>query len=92
MLWKAFPFYPFKEGNKYSNRTPEPNELEEGLEYIYELKKIFEIDKSQIFAIGKKAKSLLELDDSHCIRHPANDYKEEFGQQSEDRIVKYLNR
>lgn len=98
LLWNAFPFHPFKEGNKNSNRTPNRNEFEEGLEYIYELKDIFEIDNSQIFAVGKKAKSLLEqdrklqIDDSHCIRHPANDYKAEFGQQFEDKIVKYLNR
>ena len=98
LLWNAFPFHPFKEGNKNSNRTPNRNEIEEGLEYIYELKDIFEIDNSQIFAVGKKAKSLLEqdrklqIDDSHCIRHPANDYKTEFGQQFEDKIVKYLNR
>lgn len=92
LLWNAFPFHPFKEGNKDSNRTPKSSELRKGLKYINELKEIFKIDDSQIFAVGKKAKSLLELDDSHCIRHPANDYQEEFGQQFEDKIVKYLNR
>ena len=92
LLWNAFPFHPFKEGNEYSNRTPKSNELKEGIKYIKKLIEIFEIDDSQIFAVGKKAKSLLKLDDSHCIRHPANDYQKEFGQQFEDKIVKYLNR
>lgn len=98
LLWNAYPFHPFMAGNKYSNRTPELNELQKGIKYVIDLIKIFKIDKSQIFAVGKKAKSSLEqelklkLDDSHCIRHPANDYQEEFGQQFEDKIVKYLNR
>lgn len=98
LLWNVYPFHPFMAGNKYSNRTPKSSELRKGLKYINELKEIFKIDDSQIFAVGKKAKSSLEqelklkLDDSHCIRHPANDYQEEFGQQFEDKIVKYLNR
>lgn len=98
LLWNAFPFHPFKEGNEYSNRTPKSSELKEGLKYINELIEIFEINDSQIFAIGKKAKSSLlrglrGIGDSHCIRHPANDNKEEFRQQFELKIVKkYLNR
>ena len=93
LLWNAFPFHPFNEGNEYSNRTPKSSELKEGIQYINKLIEIFEIDNSQIFAVGNKAKALLKIkDNSQCIRHPANDYKEEFGQQFEDRIVKYLKR
>ena len=93
LLWNAYPFHPFMAGNKYSNRTPELNELQKGIKYVIDLIKIFKIDKSQIFAVGNKAKALLKIkDNSQCIRHPANDYKEEFGQQFEDRIVKYLKR
>ncbi len=89
LMWNVFPFHPYKEENMKSNRTPTSSELKEGLKYIDELKLIFGIDDSQIFAIGRKAKLLLELtDESHCIRHPANDYKKEFRTQFDLKIGK----
>lgn len=92
-MWNAFPFHPYKEGKKASNRTPTKSELEEGLKYIGALKMIFQINDSQVFAVGKKAKLLLGLtDDNHCIRHPANDYKGEFRPQFDSKIGKlYLH-
>lgn len=51
------------------------------------LKTIFQINDSQVFAVGKKAKLLLGLtEDNHCIRHPANDYKKEFRPQFDLKI------
>ena len=93
LMWNAFPFHPYKEGKKASNRTPTKSELEEGLKYIGALKMIFQINDSQVFAVGKKAKLLLGLtDDNHCIRHPANDYKGEFRPQFDSKIGKlYLH-
>ena len=55
--------------------------------YIDALKTIFQINDSQVFAVGKKAKLLLGLtEDNHCIRHPANDYKKEFRPQFDLKI------
>ena len=94
LMWNVFPFHPYKEGNRASNRTPTQKELMEGHKYIDALKIIYQIDDSQVFAIGKKAKLLLGLtDDNHCIRHPANDYKKEFRPQFDLKIGKlYLQR
>lgn len=87
LMWNVFPFHPYKEGKRASNRTPTQRELEEGLKYIDALKTIFQINDSQVFAVGKKAKLLLGLtEDNHCIRHPANDYKKEFRPQFDLKI------
>ena len=86
-MWNVFPFHPYKEGKRASNRTPTQRELEEGLKYIDALKTIFQNNDSQVFAVGKKAKLLLGLtEDNHCIRHPANDYKKEFRPQFDLKI------
>ena len=64
-------------------------ELQEGIQYVKALISIFTVDDSRIFAVGKKAKSALGLiDDSHYIRHPANDYKKEFQVQFDMKIGK----
>ena len=92
LMWNVFPFHPYKEGKRASNRTPTQRELEEGLKYIDALKTIFQINDSQVFAVGKKAKLLLGLtEDNHCIRHPANDYKKEFRPQFDLKIGHYLH-
>lgn len=89
----CFLFIHIRRGKRASNRTPTQSELEEGLKYIDALKTIFQINDSQVFAVGKKAKLLLGLtDDNHCIRHPANDYKKEFRPQFDLKIGElYLN-
>lgn len=87
LMWNAFPFHPYQEGNMVSNRTPTQSELEEGLQYLEALKSVFEIEDSRIFALGKKAKKMLRLiDDSHYIRHPANDFRQEFRPQFNHKI------
>ncbi len=88
LMWNIFPFHPYQAGNISSNRTPTQTELKEGLAYVRELISIFDIDSTQIFAIGKKAKLMLGLrDDSHYVRHPANDFKKEFYLQFEIKIA-----
>ena len=78
---------------KASNRTPTRSELKEGLRYLNELKSIFMITNSQVFALGKKAKEVLGLaSDSHYIRHPANDFKREFKPQFDQKIGKLYSR
>lgn len=87
LIWNVFPFHPYQAGNVASNRTPTQSELKQGIEYIQDLISIFNIDKTQIFTIGKKAKLMLDLkDDSCCIRHPANDFKKEFLSQFDSKI------
>lgn len=89
LMWNAFPFHPYQEGKKASNRTPTQSELKEGLWYLDALKSIFAIKDSQIFALGKKAKEMLGLtSDSHYIRHPANDFKREFRPQFDLKVGK----
>lgn len=89
LLWNAFPFHPYQEGKRASNRTPTQSELKEGLQYLEALRSIFAIDDSRIFALGKKAKEMLGLTgDSHYIRHPANDFKREFRPQFDLKIGK----
>ena len=94
LLWNIFPFHPYQACKARSNRTPTQTELKEGIKYVHTLTSIFAIEDSQIFTIGKKAKTALGLtDDSHCIRHPANDYKKEFQPQFDLKIGKlYKNR
>lgn len=87
LMWNVFPFHPYYEGKIKSNRTPTKAEINEGIKYIDALISIFSIKTSQIFAIGKKASSALEfINDNHCIRHPANDFKKEFQPQFESKI------
>lgn len=88
LMWNVFPFHPYKGGAEASNRTPTSDELREGFEYVTDLKTIFGIDESHIFAIGRKAQVLLNIaDPDHYIRHPANDCKREFRSQFNSRIM-----
>lgn len=89
LMWNAFPFHPYQEGKKASNRTPTQNELQEGRRYLEALRAIFAIEDSQVFALGKKAMEILGFTcDSHYIRHPANDFKREFWPQFDLKIGK----
>ena len=89
LMWNAFPFHPYQEGKQVSNRTPTQSELKEGQRYLETLKSLFAIEDSRVFALGKKAKAMLGLiDDSRCIRHPANDFKREFRPQFDLKIGK----
>lgn len=81
LLWNAFPFHPFKNGNNKSNRMPNFSELEIGKSFIEELLNEFECI-SYIVAIGKKAeKSLINMNLSiniNAVRHPSNGGKNDF--------------
>lgn len=86
LLWNAFPFHPYVEGKLLSNRTPTREELEMGSEYIVLLMELFGIKRDCVYAIGKKAKQALNVDDNHYIRHPSNDYKREFPKSFDEKI------
>lgn len=81
LLWNAYPFHPFKNGNQNSNRTPNASELQLGKLYIQQLLKEFN-NISCIVAIGKKAeKSLNNMNlniNIKAVRHPSNGGKNDF--------------
>lgn len=82
MLWNAFPFHPHKNNSPKSNRKPNIKEIQEGLEYIKKLIKIF--PNAKLIAVGNVAyESLIKFDlpvDSK-VRHPSFGGKAAFNEQ-----------
>ena len=78
LLWNAFPFHPFHEGELLSNRVPSAAELLLGQPFIERLLSLFPIE--QIVAIGNQASlSLTRLGIAHeKVRHPSMGGKNEF--------------
>ncbi|HEX6161640.1 MAG TPA: uracil-DNA glycosylase [Thermoanaerobaculia bacterium] len=78
LLWNAFPFHPFHEGEPESNRVPSAAELLTGQRFIEQLTSLFHFD--QIVAIGNQAAlSLTRLAIPHTkVRHPSMGGKNEF--------------
>ncbi len=81
LLWNAFPFHPYHQGEIDSNRKPNGKELEIGKVYIRELIDIFEI--KDVIAIGNVADDLLRrMQISHTkVRHPSYGGKALFREQ-----------
>jgi uracil-DNA glycosylase len=78
LLWNAFPFHPFHEGDPNTNRVPSAAELLLGQRFIERLLKLFPIE--QIVAIGNQASlSLTRLGLAHeKVRHPSQGGKNLF--------------
>jgi len=78
LIWNIFPFHPHQKGNYKSNRTPNRGELDFGREYLFDLVKIFSIQK--IAAVGRKAQTELKGSDLSYenVRHPSRGGKAEF--------------
>lgn len=78
LAWNAFPFHPYKEGNKESNRTPLKKELLIGEQFLIKLIELFSIE--EVVAVGNKAKSSLDRLGiaSRKVRHPAQGGKYKF--------------
>ena len=78
--WNAFPFHPYKEGNRESNRTPLKKELLIGEKALTEIIKLFNIEK--VIAMGNKAEESLNKLGISCdkVRHPAQGGKNDFVQ------------
>jgi hypothetical protein len=78
LLWNAFPFHPFHEGEPLSNRVPSASELLLGQPFIERLLGLFPIE--QIVAIGNQASlSLTRLNIAHeKVRHPSMGGKNQF--------------
>lgn len=78
LLWNAFPFHPFHEGEPLSNRVPSAAELLLGQPFIERLLELFPIE--QVVAIGNQASlSLTRLGIEHeKVRHPSQGGKNQF--------------
>jgi len=78
LLWNAFPFHPFHQGEPLSNRVPSAAELLLGQPFIERLLSLFEI--TQTVAIGNQASlSLTRLGIPHeKVRHPSMGGKNHF--------------
>ena len=78
LLWNAFPFHPFKEGNRFSNRMPTRGELEIGRPLLRSLIELFDVET--IVAVGNHAAhSLTILGIEHeLVRHPSMGGKKQF--------------
>ena len=71
LLWNAFAWHPFKDGERLSNRTPGPRERAHGLEVLELL--LAAIPHARLFAVGRHAQQLLEQlgRASTALRHPS---------------------
>jgi uracil-DNA glycosylase len=72
IIWNAFPFHPHQPNDVKSNRTPIPQELNEGRLYLSMVIELF--SKPQLIALGDKSfASLIAMgyEDSHKIIHPS---------------------
>jgi len=78
LLWNAFPFHPFRDGNPLSNRMPLAGELRIGQRFIERLLEIFPIET--VVAVGNHASRSLEaLGIEHVrVRHPSQGGKQAF--------------
>ena len=78
LLWNAFPFHPFRDGNPRSNRMPFAGELLVGQPFIERLLVMFPIER--VVAIGNHAdRSLALLGIAHeKVRHPSQGGKQAF--------------
>lgn len=71
ILWNAFPWHPYKKGNRQSNRTPKPAERELGVPVLKSLLDAF--PTATLGAVGRHAeKSLAECGvKAYALRHPS---------------------
>ena len=78
LMWNAYPFHPVGEKGTSSNRKPNKAELRVGKSYLEELIDIFEMEKQNIYAVGRVAQSQLGyLGAVKYIRHPSHGGKAE---------------
>jgi hypothetical protein len=71
ILWNAFPWHPYKSGNRQSNRTPKPAERAMGIPVLKALVNAF--PSATVAAVGRHAEaSLVQCGVmAHPLRHPS---------------------
>jgi uracil-DNA glycosylase len=73
VLWNALQLHPFRPGEIWSNRTPSPAELEQGIPALQILAAAF--PRARVLAVGRKAEQLVAnagIAPHAAVRHPAN--------------------
>jgi uracil-DNA glycosylase len=72
VLWNAFAWHPHKPGNKLSNRTPAPKEVEEGLPVLRSLLEYFSgVPVIPVGQVAARTLSRLGIEALPPVRHPA---------------------
>ena len=92
VLWNAFPWHPFQDGEPSSNRRPKRSEVEEGSQAFEALLACFE-HKLDVFAVGKVAEAALaELgaESAGCLRHPSMGGDRLFRTQFRQHVLPYF--
>ncbi len=81
LFWNAFPFHPYSEVNRESNRRPNHDELEIGKKVLIDIIELFQIKR--VFSIGNVAyETLLKMNmQTEKIRHPVHGGKNAFCQK-----------
>lgn len=72
LMWATYPYHPHKLGNELTNRTPKPEEIKIGRQFITRLIDIYGIQK--VVAVGRVAEGTLkELNiEAPAVRHPSH--------------------
>jgi len=78
LMWNAFPFHPYQDGNTESNRRPNSNELIYGANILRRIIELYNVQT--IIGVGRIAENILEKIGfkSIGIRHPSMGGKNEF--------------
>lgn len=85
VLWNAFPFHPYRETSRLSNRKPTTAEIAASADILVELRALF-AQNCQLVAVGNVARDHLQDLGVHAavMRHPANggaaDFRAQFRQ------------
>lgn len=78
ILWNIFPFHPYHGGDYLTNRTPDKEELAQGLKYAEMLYSL--VPQAKIIAVGQKAAGTLVRAGIVCgqVPHPSMGGAEKF--------------
>jgi uracil-DNA glycosylase len=80
LFWNAYPFHPHPAGNREKNRAPNRQEIEQGVEYLHAIERLFK--PLQIAGVGRAGSACAERAFPDCtisyIRHPSYGGKRDF--------------
>ena len=78
LLWGMVPFHPHKPGKPLSNRAPTRPEIEAGMEFFRDMRRMF--PQAKLVAAGRVAERMLTAGDfAHtAVRHPSHGGKADF--------------
>lgn len=88
VLWNAYPWHPYKPGNRQSNRTPTPAEREAGVPVLRALLAAF--PHARVFAVGRTAEASMRDagQAAEALRHPSMGGAALFRGQLRDALVR----